>query len=191
MAVQAKQQLIRESRRPMREPRSSRSSSDGALLSQLVKGALAGAVGTLALDAVTWFLWDREDPRALERERRARPEGLDPAHFVAGRLARAIGTELEPRQPHPAGIATHFAIGVLPAALYGVARKEVPQVRSGRGLLYGLALFLAQDEAVNSLAGFSARPTEYPWQAHARGLIGHLVYGAVTEATLDLLDRRA
>lgn len=165
--------------------------SDGAFLPDLVKGAIAGMAGTLALDAVTWFMWDREDPRTLQQERQARPEGLDPAHFVASKVARAVGTELTPKQPHAAGIASHFAIGVVPAALYGVARTYIPQVRMGRGLFYGLTLFLVQDEGVNSIAGFSGGPTEYPWQAHTRGLVGHLVYGVVTDATLDLLDRGA
>lgn len=165
--------------------------SGRAFLPNLLKGAVAGAVGTLALDAVTWFMWNREDPGALEQERRARPEGLDPAHYVANKLARAAGTELSPKQPHPAGIATHFAIGVVPAALYGVLRKRIPQVRMGRGLVYGLTLFLMQDEIVNSVARISGGPMEYPWQAHSRGLVGHLVYGAVTDATLDLIERGA
>lgn len=164
-------------------------SSDGALVGDLIKGALAGAAGTWAMDLVTWFMMDREDPRALEQERQARPEGLDPAHSIANRLAHAVSRELSPRQPHPAGIAAHFAIGVLPAALYAVARKRVPQVRTGRGLLYGLALFVMQDEIVNSLLGTAGPPGDYPRQAHVRGLVGHLVYGAVTEAAANILDQ--
>lgn len=183
------QATTQERVRPMQEPRHAVADLDRRGLSDLTKGAIAGAVGTIALDAITWFMWDRESPRALEQERRARPEGLDPAHFVAAKVARGVGTELSPKQPHAAGLATHLAIGILPAALYGVVRKQAPQVRAGRGLLYGLTLFLVQDELVNSVAGFSGTPTEYPWQAHARGLVGHLVYGAVTDATLDVLDR--
>lgn len=175
--------------RSLRPTRSRTASTEGDILPDLIKGALAGAIGTIALDAVTWFMWDREDPEALEQERQARPQGLDPAHYVASKAAHLVGIELTPKQPHPAGIATHVAVGVVPAALYGVLSKRAPQVRTGRGLLYGLALFLVQDELINSVAGFSGRPTQYPWQAHVRGLIGHLAYGAVTDATLDVLDR--
>lgn len=157
----------------------------------LVKGALAGAVGTWALDKVTWFMMDRESPQALAQEKQARPDSLDPAHSVANRLAHAAGRELDPKQPHPAGIATHFALGVLPAAIYGVARKRVPQLRTGQGLLYGLALFVMQDEIVNWLLGSAGPPGDYPRQAHVRGLVGHLVYGAVTEATAQILDQLA
>lgn len=187
--MQSTLHAVQERARPLRSMQSKTAGADGDILPDLIKGALAGAVGTLALDAVTWFMWDREDREALEQERQARPEGLDPAHYVASKAARAAGIELTPKQPHPAGLATHFAIGVMPAALYGVLSKRVPQVRTGRGLLYGLALFLVQDEVVNSVAGFSGRPMQYPWQAHVRGLVGHLAYGAATDATLELLNR--
>lgn len=158
------------------------------IAADLLKGALAGAVGTWALDRVTWFLWHREDPRALARERVARPGGLDPAHVLANRMGRAFGTQLRPAQPHPAGIATHFAIGIAPAAIYGLLRSRA-RVPAGAGLLLGLGLFLLQDELGNHLMGLSGSPRDYPWQAHARGLAGHLAYGAATDAALGLLDR--
>jgi hypothetical protein len=47
------------------------------------------------------------------------------------------------------------------------------------------------DEGVVPALGLAGGPTEYPWQAHARGLVGHLVLGAVTHATLELLDQVA
>lgn len=161
------------------------------LLGDLIKGALAGAVGVWALDRVTWAMWDREDPRDLARERAARADGLDPAHVIANRAAEAMGTELTPKQPHPAGVAVHYGLGVGPAAAYAVLRKRVPAVGAAGGLLYGLGLFLMQDEGLNPLMGTSGKPWEYPWQAHARGLVGHLVLGAATHATLEVLDRVA
>jgi hypothetical protein len=161
--------------------------SDVAL--DALKGAAAGAVGVWAMDRVTWWLWDREDPAALRREVRARPGGLDPAHAVANRVAGLVGTELEPRQPHPAGTAVHYALGMGPGAAYAVARRRFPAVATGAGLMYGLTLSLAEDEGMAPLLGLAGGPTEYPWQAHVRGLVGHLVLGAVTHAVLDLLDR--
>jgi hypothetical protein len=157
----------------------------------LVKGAIAGAVGVWALDKVTWWMWDHEDPAALEREREARPEGLDPAHVMANRAAQAIGRELTPRQPHPAGIGVHYGLGIMPGAVYGALRHRVPGIGAARGMLFGLGLFAMQDEGINPIIGTSGNPGEYPWQAHARGLVGHLVLGAVTDATLNVLDRVA
>jgi len=163
----------------------------GRLAVDLLKGAVAGAVAVWAMDRLGWMLWNREDPRALARERVARVEGMDPAHVVANRVADAVGRPLQPRQPHPAGIAVHYGVGIGPAMAYAALRRRVPALRAGRGLAYGLGLFLAVDEGVVPALGLASGPAAYPWQAHARGLVTHLVLGFVTEATLDALDRVA
>lgn len=163
-------------------------SDDNGLLANALKGALAGAVGVWAMDKVTWWMWDRQPPETLRQEEEARPEGMDPAHIVANRAAEAAGTELMPRQPHPAGIGVHYALGVGPAVIYAAARSRGAWVRPGFGVLLGLGLFLMQDELLNPILGTSGTPGEYPWQAHVRGLVGHVTYGAVTDAALALLD---
>ena len=155
----------------------------------LLKGAVAGAVAVWAMDRLGWALWDREDPHALAREHEARVEGMDPAHVAANRVADALGRPLHPRQPHPAGIAVHYGIGMGPAIAYAALRHRVPALRAGRGLAYGLGLFLAVDEGVVPALGLASGPAAYPWQAHARGLVAHLVLGVATDAALDALDR--
>ena len=189
-----KTEMTPEAERPRRremtaDQRNRQASGERSLLSDMLKGAIAGAVGVIALDKVTWAMWDREDPRDLQREREARPGELDPAHVMANRMAEAMGTRLTPRQPHPAGIAVHYGLGILPGAAYGALRKRMPIVGAAGGMAFGLALFLMQDEGLNPVLGTSGLPGEYPWQAHARGAIGHLVLGAVTDATLDVFDR--
>lgn len=162
----------------------------GDLVTEAVKGAIAGAIGVWALDRVTWAMWDRTDPRKLRQEvEEARPGGMDPAHVIANRAAEAIGTELSPKQPHPAGIAVHYAIGVFPGAAYGALRHSMPALTAGGGALFGLGLFLIQDEGLNAVLGTSGGPTEYPAEAHLRGFVGHLVFGAAMHASLKLLDR--
>jgi hypothetical protein len=152
-----------------------------------LKGAVAGAVGVWALDKVTWFMLNHEDRDAREREDAARPDGLDPAHVLANKVAGAFGTKLDPPQPNAAGIATHYMLGILPAAAYGVLRRG----RAGFPLAlgFGVGLFLLQDELLNPLMGTSSGPRAYPWQAHARGLAGHLAYGAATEGSLELMEK--
>lgn len=162
---------------------------DGHLARDLVKGAVAGAVAVWAMDRLGWALWDREDPAALARERAARVEGMDPAHVFANRVADALGRPLHPRQPHPAGVAVHYAIGMGPAMAYAALRRRWPALGAGGGLAYGLGLFLAVDEAVVPALGLASGPAAYPWQAHARGLVSHLALGVVTDATLSALDR--
>jgi hypothetical protein len=100
-----------------------------------------------------------------------------------------MGWELEPKDSNPVGKAIHYSIGIAPAALYSVLRHKVPAVTAGRGSLFGLGLFLIQDEGLNALTGLSAPPGAYPWQAHARGLVAHVVYGLTLDATLNLAER--
>ena len=174
----------------MRATRNGRHDRDGGgVVAEGVKGAIAGAIGVWAMDKVTWAMWDRTDPAKLRREELdARPGGLDPAHVIANRAAEAVGAELTPRQPHPAGTAVHYGIGVFPAAAYGALRHRFPALTAGGGALFGLGLFLLHDEGLNPVLGTSGRPAEYPAEAHFRGLVGHLVFGAAMHASLRLLD---
>ena len=163
--------------------------NSGGWAGDVLKGAIAGAAGVWLMDQVGWFLYRREDPATLQREKAARVEGKDPAHVASGKVARAFGITLSPLQPHPAGIAVHYALGVVPAALYAPLRHRINGLGAGRGLLYGLGLFLVNDEIVAPVLGLASGPAAYPWQAHARGLVAHLVLGVSTDAALDALDR--
>jgi hypothetical protein len=58
------------------------------VVTDLVKGAIAGAVAVWAMDRVGWWMWNREDPAALRQEREARVEGMDPAHVTGWRKRR-------------------------------------------------------------------------------------------------------
>ena len=160
-----------------------------SLSADIVKGALAGAAAVWVMDQVGWFLYRREDPKAVRKEQKARVKGMDVAHVAANKLAGVVGTKLSPKQPHPAGIAVHYALGIVPGALYAPLRHRVPALSAGRGLVYGLGLFLLNDELMTPLLGLASGPTAYPWQAHARGLISHLVVGVVTDASIEALDQ--
>lgn len=166
-------------------------SSDDDLGPALAKGAVAGLAATITLDRLDWFMWNNLSPETRQRTRSVRPEGLDPGHLIARKVARAMGTDIEPRgrdNQHPAGVAVHFAIGMAPALAYAALRDRAPALTAGGGTLFGLGLFLVHDEGMNTAGRLGARPGEYPWQAHARGLVAHLVYGAVLEGAMRLLD---
>lgn len=68
------------------------------------------------------------------------------------------------------------------------ASRRRPRLRAGYGALYGLALFVVMDEAAAPLTGSDSGPVRYPWQAHARGLVAHLVLGIITEVLLRTTD---
>lgn len=129
---------------------------------------------------------EQEPERARRQTRLARPGGQDPAHVIANRAARALGTRLSPEQPHPAGIAVHYGLGIMMGAAYAALRRRVG---AGRGVPFGLAMFLLQDEGLNTLLGTGGPPGLYPWQTHTRGAAAHALFGLVTDSLLRLLPR--
>ncbi|HVM38147.1 MAG TPA: hypothetical protein VM265_07160 [Sphingomicrobium sp.] len=159
------------------------------VISKALMGAAAGAVGTWALDRADWRMWNNEGEDARLQTDAVRPFGEPPAHVLASKAQRASGIESTPEQHELAGVAVHYGIGIAPAVAYAVVRDKLPGRGPARGLLYGLGLFLLQDETANAVTGLGAKPNRYPWQAHARGLISHLVYGVVTEMVLNGMDR--
>ncbi|WP_258805783.1 DUF1440 domain-containing protein [Pseudarthrobacter sp. NS4] len=178
----------------------------------MLLGAVAGAAGVWAMDRVGWFLYNHEDPdavvrelqarkggtdveytdaekEALDRQRQAQPAGKDVAHVGVEKLAALSGINVHTGQPNPSGVALHYALGILPGALHAVVRRKVPVMQAGGGALYGFGLFVINDEVVAPALGLASGPTEYPWQAHARGAVTHVVLGVVTESLLRLFDR--
>ena len=160
----------------------------GSVWKEVLKGAIAGAVSVWMMDRVTWYMYRNEDPEAHRQEKNAQVEGKYVAHVAAGKIVDTLGLDLPARQEHHLGTGVHYFLGVAPGALYGVYRHRIKGLDAGRGLLYGLGLFIVMDEIVAPLAGLASGPKAYPWQAHARGLVGHLVVGATTEAIVGFLD---
>ena len=156
-------------------------------LSSLVLGAMAGAVGVYAMDQAGQYLYRKSDAKTRAAELAARPGGLDPAHVIADRVTRAAGMELVNKDENTAGLLVHYAIGVIPAAVYGALRDRIGVLGAMRGLLFGFTAFVAEDEIAAPRLGLAAPPMSYPWQAHGRGLIAHLAFGAATDAALRVL----
>lgn len=111
---------------------------------------------------------------------------------TTGPLTKATqvsGVSPTDQQPGPGATVFHYALGMLPGILYGAVRRTRPSVRAGSGVLYGLALFGVMDETAAPLTGIASAPDRYPWQAHARGLIAHVVLGVTTEILLRATQR--
>jgi len=163
--------------------------TNGKPVAGALKGAIAGAVGVWLMDLVSTAMYDQEDLVAREREEAARVKGKDPASVAAGRLGQAAGAPLTAVSEGQVATAIHYALGVVPGAVYGALRPHLGGSGAARGLAYGAVLFLLNDETMGPALGLAAGPTAYPWQAHARGLTAHLVLGVATDAVLDGLDR--
>lgn len=155
---------------------------------KVLAGLTAGVVGVWALDRIDWFMWNREDPETRARTTAVRPKGEPPAQALVSKVEDATGQRLEPATHEAVSQVVHYGIGIAPAIGYALLRDRLPVSGMTRGALYGAGLFLTQDEVLNTVTGLGARPQDYPWQAHARGIVAHAVYGIVTELTLNLIE---
>ena len=160
-----------------------------SLALDIALGALAGAAAIWATDKLDQAMYDSEPAEARRQTIRARPDGMDPAHVMANRAARAVGTHLG--QPHPAGIAVHYAIGAFMAAAYAAMLGRVPGAGAGRGIGFGLTMFAIKDEGLNTLLGTAGKPKDYPWQDHARGFVAHGFFGFAVDTLLRIMGKRA
>jgi hypothetical protein len=164
------------------------SHSSQSLAVNLAEGAIAGAVATWAMGRVTSALYARENKAARQREDRAR-HGTTAYEVAAEKVAALAGATLTQRQRQQYGTAIHWTLGVAAGALFGVLRSRSPSVARGAGTLFGAAFWLVMDETATPALGLTPGPRAFPWQAHARGLAGHLVFGSVANATLATLRR--
>lgn len=158
-------------------------------LATALLGAAAGAFGVWALDRLDWWMWDHEDAASRARTTEVRPNGEPPAQALVTKVEEATGRGTSRETHELLSQLTHYSIGIAPAVGYALLRDKLPGRGVARGALYGLGLFAGQDEVLNAVTGLGAKPQEYPWQAHARGLLAHTLYGVVTELALTAAER--
>ncbi|MEC5180865.1 DUF1440 domain-containing protein [Arthrobacter sp. CG_A4] len=108
---------------------------------------------------------------------------------ILTKATQVSGISSPNQRPAPAAVVFHFSLGMLPGALYGLARRRQPWLRTDHGALYGLALFVVMDEVAAPVSGIASAPGRYPCQAHVRGLVAHMVLGVVTETLLRAAER--
>ena len=157
------------------------------LAGDLIKGAIAGAVATWVMGKVTNTMYERQDRWARRAEEDAR-EGKTAYGVAAEKAGRALGSNLNQEQNEQVGAAIHWALGVGAGAVYAVVRRRFAAIGKVAGLGFGTAFWAVIDEGVVPALGLTPGPRAFPWQAHARGLAGHLTFGTVTDGTLRVLD---
>lgn len=137
----------------------------------MLRGALAGALGGLAMKAFVEFV----DPGSFGLSART---DADSAHELWRRLG---WPPLRDRQAKQIGATLHYAFSVLTGATYWAAVRKYPILQRGRGLLFGTALWLFGDEVAVSASGL-ADPRRTPLPSHLSALAAHLIYMAVVDA---------
>ena len=152
-----------------------------------LRGALAGAAATWAMDQVTTVMLALQAPDVTAREEAARLGGKSSVTNLVDKVEAQTGLTVPPKRRPAVELAVHYALGVIPGAIYGVARRWIPFARLGNGLAFGLAIFAVNDEFLNTKLGLASEPAAYPVETHVRGLAGHAVLGVATESGIQLL----
>jgi hypothetical protein len=158
----------------------------------LAVGALAGYLGTKAMEPVSTKLYELESEADRAREDAARPGA--PYRIAAENLTALVGLDLSERQLDRVALGLHYGLAISWAPLYGLLRRTTALRPIPAGLTTGTAMSVLADELMTPAFGFSAPNLDYPLATHLRGVAAHLVFGlavaAVTETAWSLRGRR-
>lgn len=163
------------------------SQNSPSIAGDLTFGAIAGTIATFALSGISNVLYAGESRGTRFREEWAR-RGQSANKVAVKKLANAAGVSLTKEQVVAGEGALHFGIGAGAGATYGAIRRHIPAPAITKGLGFGATLWLMADEGLNPALGLTPGPAAFPWQAHARGLVSHLVFGLATEGVLLVAD---
>src|SRR5437879_5761225 len=161
-------------------------------LGAIVRGALAGAAGTAAMDGAQYAHYRRgggTQPFVPWET----SEGLDdwdsapaPAKLAKRLLEGVAQRELKPDKARLANNATHWATGIGWGAAYGVLAGSLGTRRVRYGLLWG-AIVWASSYVVLPAFGLYKPIWEYDAPTLAKDLSIHLAYGVTTAAAFRVL----
>src|SRR5215470_10747987 len=162
-------------------------------LAAVAAGLLAGAAGTVCLDAVHYLKYRRaggEDSALAWEFAPVKSWETAPA---PGQVARRLAEGFTQRQlPDRAAWITstiaHWGYGSAAGAAYGILAGSLPRPRPGYGVPFGAAVF-AGDYIALPAAGLYQPIWEYDARTLAWDLGAHLAYGAGTGTAFWLLTR--
>lgn len=159
------------------------------MLREMLMGAAAGAVGTVALNTATY----------ADMVVRARPASSVPSTMTA-QLADKVGIDLsgegedagETAQNRQSGFGALFGIatGVGVGTTYGLVRPALGYdvSKTKAGIVLGLAAMAGSD--IPSAALGVTNPAQWGINSWVSDLVPHLAYGFVTAAAYELFDGR-
>lgn len=143
-------------------------------LRRMTGGALAGLAATLFMEHASTSFYNRQSAQSREREEQLRTEM--PTTTLVRKTAALLGTELDDQRAETLGTLSHLTFGAAggPAALL-LRRLGLGPIGAGLAVATGMEVVI--DQGMNTFLGLTAPPRAWPWQAHARGVVAHAVYG--------------
>lgn len=162
--------------------------TSGGVGRDILAGAVAGAAAIWVANKLDEAMYRAGGPQSIRKTEAARPGGMDPAHVLAKRAADLVGVEVENPKDNPAGRAVRYGAAAGMGALYGLLRGMSPTVSTGRGAMFGIALFILKDEIGNTALGTAGNPLNYPVRDHVRGAATGTVFGLVTDLGMRFIS---
>jgi hypothetical protein len=158
------------------------------VLSQVITGAVAGAVGTVALNVSTY----------VDMALRGRPSSQTPQTTVdegatrAGVDLSAGGLDEEQVSHRESGLGAlmGYVTGVGVGIAFGMVRRRIPDLGTApAGIGAGVAAMAASSVPMTLLG--TTDPREWSGTSWAMDIVPHLAYGLTTAAVFDRYDGRA
>ncbi len=162
-------------------------------LGAVVAGLLAGAVGTVCMDAVRYLRERREGTEEsflnwefapIDSWEKAPEPGIVVKRVIEGFTQR----ELADKWAWLASTAAHWLYGSSAAALYGVVVGSLRRSSGSYGLPFGAAVW-ATGYVVLPAGGLYKPIWAYDAATLAKDLSAHLAYGAGTGASFAILSK--
>ena len=160
----------------------------------VVRGLLAGAAGTVAMDTLLFVRYRRSggDRSAVEWESSAGVTTWEeaPAPAQVGRrvVEGLFDVTLPPSRARLVNNVMHWGYGIVNGAGYGVIAESLPSPKIRYGLPFGATVW-ASGYVILPAAKLYEPIWKYDAKTLADDLSAHLVYGAATATALRLLSR--
>lgn len=165
---------------------------DDTPLGAIFKGAMAGIVGTVAMDLVWYSRYRRDggEQSMTDWEFSSELEGYEDAPApaqVGKRLIEALfDTELDPETAAPMNNAVHWATGAGWGALHGIVNGSAAKPSALAGLVTGAVAWVTSYLAL-APAGLYKPMWEYDAETLWNDLSAHLAFGIGTGFAYKLL----
>lgn len=157
-------------------------------LADIAVGLLAGLVATQVTNLAQGPLRRLTPSRVKAWERLVRP-GASSSLVAARKVAGHLDPSMNKQQTELVGNVIHNGIGMVWGPIHGLLRRHGHMTPVGAGLATGVSMSLVLDEVVVPVLGLSAPNRDYPILTHVRGLVAHLVYGAVAALMTEAVHR--
>ncbi|MEY9933793.1 hypothetical protein ABH926_008455 [Catenulispora sp. GP43] len=151
-------------------------------LAAVLSGLLAGAVGTVCLDAVQYLKYRRAGGRDAPRAWEFAPvenweQAPDPGQVAKRVIEGFTQRDLPDRAAWPLSTLAHWGYGTAAGAVYGLLAGSAAVPKARYGVPFGVGLF-ANDYVALPIAGLYKPIWQYSAKVLGWDLGAHIAYGA-------------